>query len=58
MTIYLGKSGVVPFDDEIYKGDTLKARNEVSDHRPIWAEFRTDIDNDENLYGDLSKLTI
>jgi endonuclease/exonuclease/phosphatase family metal-dependent hydrolase len=33
-------------------------RNNVSDHKPIWSEFRCDIDEDTPTYGDLSNLQI
>lgn len=44
--------------DFSYPGQTLQARNEVSDHRPIWGLFYSDVDSDEDLYGDLQSLKL
>lgn len=38
--------GVDKFDETEYGGDLKKASLEVSDHRPVWAVFRTDRDDD------------
>lgn len=43
-------------------GDTKEGRcaaiREVSDHRPVWALFSTEIDDDENVTVDLKNLTL
>lgn len=38
---WTGESGVVHWDEVMYGKETLKARNEISDHRPVWATFYT-----------------
>ena len=38
---WTGECGVVHWDETLYGKETLKARNEVSDHRPVWATFYT-----------------
>lgn len=52
------KRGCIAFDKEWFPGEVQKARNDVSDHRPVWIELRSDVDLDENVYGSLEKLAI
>lgn len=49
---YTGRSGVDRFDETAFDGNDDAASLMVSDHRPIWAIFRTDTDDDG-----LSKMT-
>ncbi|MGA1826570.1 MAG: hypothetical protein ACMUIP_18100 [bacterium] len=46
MKEYTGNSGIDMFDEEMFGNDDRKASLAVSDHRPIWAEFRIDVDDD------------
>lgn len=43
---YTGRSGVDRFDETAFDGNDDAASLMVSDHRPIWASFRTDTDDD------------
>ena len=43
---YTGKSGVFYFDEVIFEGHDGKA-GDISDHRPVWAEFRIDLKDDD-----------
>ena len=43
---YTGKSGVFYFDEVIFEGNDGKAGG-ISDHRPVWAEFRIDLEDDD-----------
>lgn len=43
---YTGKSGIFYFDEVMFGGDDDKAER-VSDHRPVWADFRIDLDDDD-----------
>jgi len=36
------RSGVMRFDETMFGDNDEKAENEVSDHRPIWADFKID----------------
>jgi endonuclease/exonuclease/phosphatase family metal-dependent hydrolase len=38
---YTGQSGVVRFDETIFGNDDKRALEQVSDHRPVWADFST-----------------
>jgi endonuclease/exonuclease/phosphatase family metal-dependent hydrolase len=38
---YTGQSGVVRFDETIFANDDKRALEQVSDHRPVWADFNT-----------------
>lgn len=49
--------GVVLFDEELYGGDDDTASREISDHRPVWAVFRPDLDDDADDYGNLAGMT-
>lgn len=43
---YTGMAGVDRFDETAFDGNDNAASLMVSDHRPIWATFRTDADDD------------
>ncbi len=38
---YAGQVGVVRFDETLFAGDDKRASADVSDHRPVWADFAT-----------------
>lgn len=38
---YFGQSGLVLFDEELFPNDDKRAADDVSDHRPVWADFAT-----------------
>ena len=44
---YTGLSGIIKFDENMFGNDDNKAKLAVSDHRPIWARFRTDMKDDD-----------
>lgn len=44
---FSGQAGVVPFDRIRYGSDRARAVDDVSDHRPAWADFRTDLADDD-----------
>jgi len=44
---YTGQAGVVKFDENIFKNDDRQAKLVVSDHRPIWATFKTSLPDDD-----------
>jgi endonuclease/exonuclease/phosphatase family metal-dependent hydrolase len=46
VTEYTGESGVYHFDEVHFANDDKAASLAVSDHRPVWAEFRVDLDDD------------
>jgi endonuclease/exonuclease/phosphatase family metal-dependent hydrolase len=50
--------GVVEFDRSYYADDLDRASLEMSDHRPVWAQFSTATDDDSDEYGDLSQAKI
>jgi hypothetical protein len=54
-------AGCIEFDKLVY-GDTTEGRRsairEVSDHRPVWALFSTEIDDDEQANVNLANLTL
>lgn len=43
---YTNNSGIFCFDDIMFGGDDDKA-GRVSDHRPVWADFKTDLADDD-----------
>ena len=55
---FAGESGVVNFDEEMFPGDVGAAKREVSDHRPVWAVFSTERDDDPDDYGDLRRAAL
>jgi len=56
-TEFSGDRSMFSFDATLYAGDLKRASLEVSDHRPVSARFRIDIDDDLNEYGNLSTLS-
>lgn len=46
VTEYTGTSGIDLFDETDLGNDDKLANLAVSDHRPVWAEFRIDMDDD------------
>ncbi|MBW1765001.1 MAG: endonuclease/exonuclease/phosphatase family protein, partial [Deltaproteobacteria bacterium] len=53
---YTGSKGIFKFDIDMFNGNLKAASLAVSDHRPIFAEFDTSMeDDDENDYGALSQ---
>ena len=46
VTEYNGTKGIDKFDETFFADDDKSASLAVSDHRPIWAEFTTDKDDD------------
>jgi hypothetical protein len=42
-----GKAEVFKFDEVLFGNDDAKAKKVVSDHRPVSAEFRTDLPDDD-----------
>ncbi len=44
---YTGQSGVIRFDENIFQNNDRKAKLAVSDHRPIWADFKIDMEDDD-----------
>ncbi|MDE0504302.1 MAG: endonuclease/exonuclease/phosphatase family protein [Candidatus Poribacteria bacterium] len=46
VTEYTGNSGIDRFDETDFGNDDMAASLAVSDHRPVWGEFRTDRDDD------------
>ena len=46
VTEYTGESGVDRFDETDFGNDDKAASLAVSDHRPVWVEYRIDIDDD------------
>jgi endonuclease/exonuclease/phosphatase family metal-dependent hydrolase len=37
----LNRAGVIRFDETLYANDDARAAQDVSDHRPVWADFAT-----------------
>lgn len=48
---WTGESGLDRFDEEVFEGDDKAASLAVSDHRPVWATFRTDGTDDDGTSG-------
>ena len=46
LTEYACRYGIFRFDDDVYEGNDSKAKR-ISDHRPVWAEFRIDLKDDD-----------
>ncbi|MDP2653311.1 MAG: endonuclease/exonuclease/phosphatase family protein [Candidatus Omnitrophota bacterium] len=44
---YTGRAGVIRFDENMFQNDDAGAERAVSDHRPIWADFRTSMQDDD-----------
>ena len=47
VTEYLGISGIDKFDEADFGNDDKAANLAVSDHRPVWAVFRTNFEDDD-----------
>ena len=47
LTEYTGECGVVKFDEDCFGNDDEAANLAVSDHRPVWAYFYTDMDGSD-----------
>ena len=43
---FTGTYGIIKFDEVLFGNDDKKASLMVSDHRPLWAEFETSVDDD------------
>ena len=57
VTEYLGTSGIDKFDETDFGNDDQAANLAVSDHRPVWAVFGIEIDDDgDNEGGNTSGL--
>jgi len=54
---FADSTGMIKFDETMYGGNLKKASLEVSDHRPIWAVFKTSADDDPDSYGNLLALS-
>jgi len=58
---YKGVCGCIEFDKLQYE-DSISGRrsaiSEISDHRPIWAQFGTDVDDDAPAVFNLNSLTL
>ena len=46
LTEFTGERGSDRFDETYFDNDDDAALKAVSDHRPVWADFRTHIDDD------------
>jgi hypothetical protein len=47
---YTGQSGAYYYFDDLWPNDPERfknARATISDHVPVWAEFRTDLEDDD-----------
>jgi len=44
---YIGQSGVIRFDENIFQNNDHQAKLAVSDHRPIWARFSVSMADDD-----------
>ena len=48
VTEFTGEDGIMKFDETDFNKNYAAAKKDVSDHRPVWAVFRTNIDDDGN----------
>lgn len=46
---YTGTAGIDKFDETDFSNDDKAANDAVSDHRPVWATFRIDTDDDGQI---------
>jgi len=46
VTEYVNEKGMVKFDETVFDNDDKTASRRVSDHRPIWAVFKNNVDDD------------
>ncbi|HPB68186.1 MAG TPA: endonuclease/exonuclease/phosphatase family protein [Candidatus Omnitrophota bacterium] len=44
---YTGRSGVIKFDENMFKDDDKKAGDAVSDYRPVWGDFHVTQPDDD-----------
>lgn len=44
---YVSRTGVIRFDETLYAGNDEAAGNALSDHRPVYADFRTTLPDDD-----------
>jgi hypothetical protein len=44
---WTGKSGINPIHEQFYGGDHRITRKKLSDHVPVWAEFYTNLPDDD-----------
>ncbi len=44
---YTGTSGIIRFDENIFKNDDKKAQQAISNHRPVWADFSISAPDDD-----------
>ena len=49
VTEYLGRSGIDRFDETDFGNDDSAANLAVSDHRPVWAVFGTNLEDDDGI---------
>lgn len=54
LTEYTGKSGIDKFDETDFANNDKAANDAVSDHRPVWAVFRIDTDDDGHIHADVT----
>jgi hypothetical protein len=55
VTEYTGKSGIDHFDETDFGNNDKAASLAVSDRRPVWADFRTDKDDDGGNFSAVRK---
>jgi len=58
---YKGRAGCIEFDKLLYedsKSGRHAAMGDVSDHRPVWAVFASNVDDDAATKIDLQKITL
>ena len=53
VTEYTGTNGIDKFDETDFANDDTAANSAVSDHRPVWATFRINADDDGQI-GDVT----
>ena len=58
VTEYLGRSGIDRFDETDFGNDDKAANLAVSDHRPVWAVFSIEIDDDGTDEGGSASVLI
>ena len=46
---YAGEKGIDKFDETDFHGDDACASLAVSDHRPVWASFYVDMEDDDGV---------
>ena len=58
VTEYLGRSGIDKFDETDFGNDDKAANLAVSDHRPVWAVFSIETDDDGSDVGGSASVLI